>query len=102
MRRAREPAARQRPQPNAKLVFGGKLSQHDRPRIFCYRKVNIPRQSRGRYLWSRSKRLFGVANAAPVEVSRLKAVKEFTGAATTVLTHLMISYFWRIEIFISM
>src|SRR3954469_1305954 len=63
---------------------------------------NIPRQSRGLYLRSRSKRLFGVANAAPVEVSRLKAAKEFTGAATTVLTLLMISYFLRIAIFISM
>src|SRR5882757_9541602 len=39
MRRAREPAARQRPQPDAKRVFGGKLAQHDRPRIFCYRKL---------------------------------------------------------------
>src|SRR5712671_447201 len=46
-------------------------------------EVNIPGQSRGLYLRSRSKRLFGVANAAPVEVSRLKAAKEFMGAATT-------------------
>ena len=35
---------------------------------------------------SRSKRLFGVANAAPVDVSRLKAAKEFAGATTTVPT----------------
>jgi hypothetical protein len=34
--------------------------------------VNIPRQSRGLYVRSRSKRLFGVANAAPVDVSRSK------------------------------
>ena len=34
--------------------------------------VSIPRQSRGLYVKSRSKRLFGVANAAPVEVSRSK------------------------------
>jgi len=34
--------------------------------------VSIPRQSRGLYFKSRSKRLFGVADAAPVEVSRSK------------------------------
>src|SRR3954447_25198221 len=55
-------------------------------RKILIRKVNIPRQSRGLYLMSRSKRLFGVANAAPVDMSRLKAAKEFTGATTTVPT----------------
>src|SRR3984957_11092936 len=34
--------------------------------------VSIPRQSRGLYFMSRSKRLFGVADAAPLGVSRLK------------------------------
>jgi hypothetical protein len=33
-------------------------------------RVSIPRQSRGLYFKSRSKRPFGVADAAPVEVSR--------------------------------
>jgi hypothetical protein len=34
--------------------------------------VNIPRQSRGLYFKSRSKRRFGVADAAPAEASRSK------------------------------
>jgi hypothetical protein len=36
----------------------------------AFGKVSIPRQSRGLYFKSRSKRLIGVADAAPVEVSR--------------------------------
>src|SRR5215475_9587728 len=42
------------------------------PSTAALRHVSIPRQSRGLYVRSRSKRLFGVAHAAPLDVSRLK------------------------------
>src|SRR3954451_13594002 len=55
-------------------------------------QVNIPRQSRGLYLRSRSKRLFGVANAAPVDVSRLKAATGVADAAPNYRSHLKVAY----------
>ena len=55
-------------------------------------KVNIPRQSRGLYVKSRSKRLVGVADAAPVErCEPLKAADGVADAAPGSVSHLKVA-----------